>query len=240
MEMHLVPCRPYRAHWIGQSGPLVPQLAALPNPTGKTNGPAPSLTSRSHRVPSQSSSVQKLHQARPSTSKSWTAEEDKKLMCLRNKGLTWTAISKELPGRTHLACRLRMQNYLSRPYEWTGNKQTWVAESYDRQKPELCLVVPEQAASLWQSDENMQWRQRNEQMTSQATTLSSLETSLETNIDGAPKPQTTQTAENHLPGILTGHGPPKKQNIKLPPIRTMVADLPDTQWFRKQPRDIAR
>lgn len=77
-------------------------------------------------------------------------------------------------------------------------------------------------------------------MTSQATTLSSLETSLETNIDGAPKPQTTQTAENHLPGILTGHGPPKKQNIKLPPIRTMVADLPDTQWFRKQPRDIAR
>lgn len=132
MEMHLVPCRPYRAHWIGQSGPLVPQLAALPNPTGKTNGPAPSLTSRSHRVPYQSSSVQKLHQARPSTSKSWTAEEDKKLMCLRNKGLTWTAISKELPGRTHLACRLRMQNYLSRPYEWTGNKQTWVAESYDR------------------------------------------------------------------------------------------------------------
>ncbi|QSS62358.1 hypothetical protein I7I51_04536 [Histoplasma capsulatum] len=44
----------------------------------------------------------------------WSSEEDVLIIELRQRGMAWGDISKELPGRSALSCRLHYQNYLER------------------------------------------------------------------------------------------------------------------------------
>ncbi|EDN06282.1 predicted protein [Histoplasma mississippiense (nom. inval.)] len=44
----------------------------------------------------------------------WSPEEDVLIIELRQRGMAWGDISKELPGRSALSCRLHYQNYLER------------------------------------------------------------------------------------------------------------------------------
>lgn len=124
--MNLVPCASYHSHYTGQASPRVPQQVTS-HPSGKQQ-----IASQRPQTDSHDKRVQKMRHAGHFTSRTWSEEEDKKLLDLRRKGLAWTAISRELPGRSYLACRLRFRNYLTPPHKWTGNGQLREAGCYDR------------------------------------------------------------------------------------------------------------
>jgi hypothetical protein len=51
---------------------------------------------------------------------------------LRGNGMKWEDISKHLPGRSAISCRLRFQNYLERRSEWDEEKKNKLARLYER------------------------------------------------------------------------------------------------------------
>lgn len=62
----------------------------------------------------------------------WSAEEDAAIIELRGNGMKWEDISKNLPGRSAISCRLRFQNYLERRSEWDEEKKNKLARLYER------------------------------------------------------------------------------------------------------------
>ena len=69
----------------------------------------------------------------PSQRKSkWTTREDDRVTRLRNLGVIWDDISKQLPGRTAVSCRLRFQNYLENRDIWDDAKKNKLARLYVR------------------------------------------------------------------------------------------------------------
>jgi hypothetical protein len=74
----------------------------------------------------------------------WSHEEDATIVELRGNGLKWEDISKHLPGRSAISCRLRFQNYLERRSEWDDEKKIKLARLYERcvficiQSKEIC------------------------------------------------------------------------------------------------------
>lgn len=69
----------------------------------------------------------------------WSAEEDSLIIELRGSGMKWEDISKRLPGRSAISCRLHYQNYLERRSEWDEERKTKLARLYDRYV--MCFVV---------------------------------------------------------------------------------------------------
>lgn len=62
----------------------------------------------------------------------WTTDEDRSIIELRGNGMKWEDISKHLPGRSAISCRLRFQNYLERRSEWDEEKKNKLARLYER------------------------------------------------------------------------------------------------------------
>jgi hypothetical protein len=62
----------------------------------------------------------------------WTPEEDRLAIELRRKGMKWDDISKHLPGRSAISCRLRYQNYSEKRPEWDEEKKNKLARLYNR------------------------------------------------------------------------------------------------------------
>ena len=62
----------------------------------------------------------------------WTGDEDREIIDLRGRGMKWEDISKRLPGRSAISCRLRFQNYLERRSEWDEEKKNKLARLYER------------------------------------------------------------------------------------------------------------
>jgi len=62
----------------------------------------------------------------------WSPEEDAAIIELRGNGMKWEDISKNLPGRSAISCRLRFQNYLERRSEWDEEKKNKLARLYER------------------------------------------------------------------------------------------------------------
>lgn len=62
----------------------------------------------------------------------WSAEEDTKIIHLRQDGMKWEDISKHLPGRSAISCRLHYQNYLERRSEWDEDRKNKLARLYER------------------------------------------------------------------------------------------------------------
>jgi len=62
----------------------------------------------------------------------WTTDEDAAIIELRGNGMKWEDISKHLPGRSAISCRLRFQNYLERRSEWDEEKKNKLARLYER------------------------------------------------------------------------------------------------------------
>lgn len=62
----------------------------------------------------------------------WTSVEDASIIDLRGNGMKWEDISKHLPGRSAISCRLRFQNYLERRSEWDEEKKNKLARLYER------------------------------------------------------------------------------------------------------------
>jgi len=62
----------------------------------------------------------------------WSPEEDSLIIELRGSGMKWEDISKRLPGRSAISCRLHYQNYLERRSEWDEERKNKLARLYER------------------------------------------------------------------------------------------------------------
>ena len=68
----------------------------------------------------------------------WSPEEDALIIELRGSGMKWEDISKHLPGRSAISCRLHYQNYLERRSEWSEERKDKLAQLYERYVIPLC------------------------------------------------------------------------------------------------------
>jgi len=121
------------------------QDESSPPPVSRSSSvPAPTTlaTSSSHSSVATKRG-QPAHPAEPSAKKQskWSAEEDASITELRGSGMKWEDISKRLPGRSAISCRLHYQNYLERRSEWDEEKKNKLARLYERQ-----ALLP-----IWQS-----------------------------------------------------------------------------------------
>lgn len=62
----------------------------------------------------------------------WSPEEDALIIELRGGGMKWEDVSKRLPGRSAISCRLHYQNYLERRSEWDEERKNKLARLYER------------------------------------------------------------------------------------------------------------
>jgi hypothetical protein len=62
----------------------------------------------------------------------WTPEEDTLIIDLRGKSMKWEDISKRLPGRSAISCRLHYQNYLEKRSAWDEERKNQLARLYER------------------------------------------------------------------------------------------------------------
>jgi hypothetical protein len=62
----------------------------------------------------------------------WSAEEDALIIELRGSGMKWDDISKRMPGRSPISCRLHYQNYLEKRSEWDEERKNKLARLYER------------------------------------------------------------------------------------------------------------
>ncbi|XWW93663.1 hypothetical protein V2A60_001598 [Cordyceps javanica] len=88
----------------------------------------------------------------------WSAEEDAIIIELRGKGMKWDDVSKRLPGRSSISCRLHYQNYLERRSEWDEERKNKLARLYDRFKAEMWAKVAEELQVPWRAAEAMHWQ----------------------------------------------------------------------------------
>jgi Myb-like DNA-binding domain len=75
----------------------------------------------------------------------WSPEEDEKIIRLRGDAMKWEDISKQLPGRSAISCRLHYQNYLERRSEWDEDRKNKLARLYERYV-EQCVTTAESLA----------------------------------------------------------------------------------------------
>lgn len=108
-----------------------PQQLQLPRLPG-SNLSVPPLSSSSHskRAPPTAAHPSATPAKKQNTK--WAADEDQLITSLRGSGMKWDDISKRLPGRTSIACRLHYQNYLEKKQPWDEEKKDKLARLYDR------------------------------------------------------------------------------------------------------------
>ncbi|KAJ4146914.1 hypothetical protein LMH87_001470 [Akanthomyces muscarius] len=88
----------------------------------------------------------------------WSPEENAVIIQLRGHGMKWDDISKRLPGRSSISCRLHYQNYLERRSEWDDDRKNKLARLYDRFKAEMWAKVAEELQIPWRAAEAMHWQ----------------------------------------------------------------------------------
>ena len=95
--------------------------------------PAPALASAAavSKRPPPTNTHPSASPAKKHNSK-WSPDEDALIISLRGSGMKWEDISKRLPGRSVIACRLHYQNYLERRTPWDDEKKDKLARLYDR------------------------------------------------------------------------------------------------------------
>ncbi|KAL2372001.1 hypothetical protein RJ035_005779 [Blastomyces gilchristii] len=87
----------------------------------------------------------------------WSAEEDECIIRLRGSGTKWKDVSARLPGRSHISCRLRYQNYLEKGCNWDENQKTKLARLYYRFRKEMWTKVAQELEVPWRVAERMHW-----------------------------------------------------------------------------------
>lgn len=119
--------------------PLPPMAPIATPPSGlATQPPGPSASSGpplTAKAPAAGTKrLQPAHTAESPAKKQskWSPEEDALIIELRGSGMKWEDISKRLPGRSAISCRLHYQNYLERRSEWDEDKKNKLARLYER------------------------------------------------------------------------------------------------------------
>jgi hypothetical protein len=62
--------------------------------------------------------------------------------------MKWEDISKHLPGRSAISCRLHYQNYLERRSEWDEDRKNKLARLYERYAAPDRYIVPDSCPSV--------------------------------------------------------------------------------------------
>lgn len=101
---------------------MVPMTARTSAPAASAPIPAPLQMKRLHPT----------HAESPAKKSKWSADEDTLIIELRGRGMKWEDISKRLPGRSAISCRLHYQNYLERRSEWDEDRKNKLARLYER------------------------------------------------------------------------------------------------------------
>ena len=120
--MQLPPMPPIAPPPVGlASQPSVPSASSVPPLTAKASVAGTKRLQPAHTAESPAKKQSK-----------WSAEEDALIIELRGSGMKWEDISKRLPGRSAISCRLHYQNYLERRSEWDEDKKNKLARLYER------------------------------------------------------------------------------------------------------------
>ncbi|KAI0479275.1 hypothetical protein GGR56DRAFT_673204 [Xylariaceae sp. FL0804] len=98
----------------------------------------------------------------------WSPEENAVITRLRATGMKWDDVSRRIPGRTTLGCRLHYQNYLERRCEWDDERKNKLARLYERFKNEMWQKVGEEMGIPWRAAEGMHWELGKEDMARRA------------------------------------------------------------------------
>ncbi|KAI1431754.1 hypothetical protein GGR50DRAFT_43091 [Xylaria sp. CBS 124048] len=163
----------------------------------------------------------------------WSAEEDALIIDLRGSGMKWEDISKKLPGRSAISCRLHYQNYLERRSEWDEERKNKLARLYERFKPEMWAKVAEEMAIPWRAAEAMHWHLGEQDMARRAgvTPFSLSAQTLETQTPhGSSRPSSrhvSASSQRSVPREMSqarGYG----RSSGLPPARPLAASRRDS------------
>ncbi|KAL2007147.1 hypothetical protein VTN00DRAFT_8585 [Thermoascus crustaceus] len=157
---------------VSSRAPLAPAPTTVPAVTAATPRPAVSMPATTASIPS-SIPAKRLQPAHPAESPAkkqskWSAEEDALIIELRGSGMKWEDISKRLPGRSAISCRLHYQNYLERRSEWDEDRKNKLARLYERFKAEMWAKVAEEMAIPWRAAEAMHWQLGEQEMARRA------------------------------------------------------------------------
>ncbi|OJJ44187.1 hypothetical protein ASPZODRAFT_154139 [Penicilliopsis zonata CBS 506.65] len=147
-----------------------PSLAAAAPVAGLPAGPPVVTAGPSLSVKAGTKRLQPAHTAESPAKKQskWSPEEDALIIELRGSGMKWEDISKRLPGRSAISCRLHYQNYLERRSEWDEDKKNKLARLYERFKAEMWSKVAEEMAIPWRAAEAMHWQLGEQEMARRA------------------------------------------------------------------------
>lgn len=85
-----------------------------------------------HNTRSNDSHIHNSHSHPAKKQSKWSPYEDSKIISLRAEGMKWEDISRHLPGRSAISCRLHYQNYLERRSEWDEDRKDRLARLYER------------------------------------------------------------------------------------------------------------
>ncbi|KAI1781125.1 hypothetical protein F4818DRAFT_29653 [Hypoxylon cercidicola] len=88
----------------------------------------------------------------------WSPDEDNMIIGLRASGMKWEDISRRLPGRSAISCRLHYQNYLEKKAEWDEEKKNKLSRLYERFKEDMWKQVSNEMALPWRTVEKMHWQ----------------------------------------------------------------------------------
>ncbi|PLB45363.1 hypothetical protein P170DRAFT_365808 [Aspergillus steynii IBT 23096] len=149
--------------------PQAPMIPAIPI-TAPTSIPSVTPLTAKPPVSVPAKRLQPAHTAESPAKKQskWSPEEDALIIELRGSGMKWEDISKRLPGRSAISCRLHYQNYLERRSEWDEDKKNKLARLYERFKAEMWSKVAEEMAIPWRAAEAMHWQLGEQEMARRA------------------------------------------------------------------------
>ncbi|KAK4240288.1 snRNA-activating protein complex subunit 4 [Achaetomium macrosporum] len=158
----------------------------------------------------------------------WSAEEDALIIELRGSGMKWDDISKRLPGRSSISCRLHYQNYLERRSEWDEERKNRLARLYERFKPEMWQKVAEELQVPWRAAEAMHWQLGETEMARRAGVVPfSLNST--TTVPQAPQrfPPTRHAHSQSQGSVPREHsGLPSPRYTRGPPVPPMPPSAP--------------
>ncbi|KAL4912171.1 hypothetical protein BDW62DRAFT_215236 [Aspergillus aurantiobrunneus] len=211
-------------HQLPPVAPIAPPpvgLATQPSVPSASSGPP--LTAKASAAGTKR--LQPAHTAESPAKKQskWSPEEDALIIELRGSGMKWEDISKRLPGRSAISCRLHYQNYLERRSEWDEDKKNKLARLYERFKAEMWSKVAEEMAIPWRAAEAMHWQLGEQEMARRAGVVPfSLSSS-------AIDPPTTRTRRASTSLSRPRKGSASRSNYpppQLPSVQELTAGVP--------------
>ncbi|RMZ75110.1 hypothetical protein DV737_g5434, partial [Chaetothyriales sp. CBS 132003] len=152
------------------ASPVSASLSAASNTSSAVRSANyPTFSSRSSVPAKRSSSSTDFVGQYPAKKQSkWSSDEDARIIQLRGDGMKWEDISKHLPGRSAISCRLHYQNYLERRSEWDEDRKNKLARLYERFKADMWSRIAEEMAIPWRAAEAMHWQMGESEMARRA------------------------------------------------------------------------